>query len=247
MATDNTEKILSDVNIPGFVNVGDGNTNTLTIDIINKRVGINKDIPTRTLDVNGSMTANEMTVNSTDYEPIPSGVIIMWNSTTLPSNGQWVLCNGLNGTPNLVNHYVIGANGDSPTSPLRAGILYGQNTLSVQRHPKHAHTMNTQTANHGHNGSLSFSGHHIHYALYSRVNGYGNASGYHHVDSRDANEQMYYGKYSALTDELYHTHNLNHSQSGQHSHNWNGMGQTGNTAAFSIEPSHRTILFIMKT
>ena len=40
---------------------------------------------------------------------IPAGVIAMWSGTlaTIPSG--WALCNGLNGTPNLADRFVVGA------------------------------------------------------------------------------------------------------------------------------------------
>lgn len=40
---------------------------------------------------------------------VPSGIIIMWSGSTVPSG--WYLCDGNNGTPNLLNKFVIGAGG----------------------------------------------------------------------------------------------------------------------------------------
>ena len=47
------------------------------------------------------------------YGTIPVGGIIMWSGTiaTIPSN--WSLCNGSNGTPDLRNKFIVGANADS--------------------------------------------------------------------------------------------------------------------------------------
>lgn len=43
---------------------------------------------------------------------VPSGSILMWSGTiaTIPSG--WYLCDGTNGTPNLTNKFVIGADAD---------------------------------------------------------------------------------------------------------------------------------------
>lgn len=43
---------------------------------------------------------------------VPSGVILMWSGTiaTIPSG--WYLCDGTNGTPNLTNKFIIGADAD---------------------------------------------------------------------------------------------------------------------------------------
>jgi len=45
-----------------------------------------------------------------DYS-IPSGGIIMWAGTTLQIPSGWYLCDGNNGTPNLVNRFVVCAGG----------------------------------------------------------------------------------------------------------------------------------------
>lgn len=43
---------------------------------------------------------------------VPSGAIMMWSGTiaTIPSG--WYLCDGANGTPNLTNKFIIGADAD---------------------------------------------------------------------------------------------------------------------------------------
>lgn len=43
---------------------------------------------------------------------VPSGAILMWSGTiaTIPSG--WYLCDGTNGTPNLTNKFIIGADAD---------------------------------------------------------------------------------------------------------------------------------------
>lgn len=43
----------------------------------------------------------------------PSGIIVMWSGTiaTIPSG--WVLCDGSNGTPDLRNRFIVGADADS--------------------------------------------------------------------------------------------------------------------------------------
>ena len=45
-----------------------------------------------------------------DYS-IPSGGIIMWAGRTLQIPSGWYLCDGNNGTPNLVNRFVVCAGG----------------------------------------------------------------------------------------------------------------------------------------
>lgn len=56
---------------------------------------------------------NGGTGSSAGANLIPTGAIIMWSGTiaTIPSG--WVLCNGSNGTPDLRNRFVVGADADS--------------------------------------------------------------------------------------------------------------------------------------
>lgn len=42
---------------------------------------------------------------------VPSGGIIMWSGSTGTIPAGWFLCNGLNGTPNLLDRFVIAAGG----------------------------------------------------------------------------------------------------------------------------------------
>ena len=60
---------------------------------------------------NLSVTGN-LTLTGSSSGIIPSGVIVMWSGTigTIPSG--WYLCNGSNGTPDLRNRFIIGANAD---------------------------------------------------------------------------------------------------------------------------------------
>lgn len=67
------------------------------------------------------------------YGTIPVGGIIMWSGTTVPEG--WAICDGNNGTPNLVDRFVMGSS--------RAGVGgQGGNktiTLSVSQLPPHRH------------------------------------------------------------------------------------------------------------
>lgn len=100
------------------------------------------------------------------YGVVPIGGIIMW-SGDLVSIGvtgtqleNWRLCDGLNGTPDLRERFVIGAGGDNPTVTRSSGYgvsttggrNYAQGTSSeIQGHalirneiPPHQHGMNHQ-------------------------------------------------------------------------------------------------------
>jgi len=78
---------------------------------------------------------------------VPSGGIIMWNGpvATIPSG--WFLCNGLNGTPNLTDRFIVGAG--STYSPGENGGSANA-TLPIHTHnvnlndPGHTHIMTAQ-------------------------------------------------------------------------------------------------------
>ena len=75
---------------------------------------------------------------------IPKGAIIMWSGsiTTIPSG--WALCNGANGTPNLVDRFVIGSGGS-----YGVGAKGGSKEAVVVAH---THTGSTNsTGEHTHN------------------------------------------------------------------------------------------------
>ena len=56
---------------------------------------------------------------------IPSGIITMWvgNGTLTDIPTGWVLCNGLNGTPNLQGLFVVGAGNQSPPASGGMGLM----------------------------------------------------------------------------------------------------------------------------
>jgi microcystin-dependent protein len=54
-----------------------------------------------------------VTYNATLNQIIPTGVIMMWSGSIASVPDGWALCNGLNGTPNLTNRFIVGANVDN--------------------------------------------------------------------------------------------------------------------------------------
>ncbi|QNB14300.1 hypothetical protein G5S35_22440 [Paraburkholderia tropica] len=98
-----------------------------------------------------------------DYEPI--GTIKLWSGTPANIYGafgpNWVLCNGQNGTPNLMDKFVIGA-GNAYASGATGGTT--SYTLSVANMPVHSHGINDPGHNHGvndpgHNHGVNDPGH----------------------------------------------------------------------------------------
>ena len=86
--------------------------------------------------ITGTCTAGDFVGNGT----IPIGGIIMWSGTdgSIPSN--WALCDGNNGTPNLVDRFIVGRG-----SAYGAGATGGSADAII---PEHTHT--ASGGNHGH-------------------------------------------------------------------------------------------------
>jgi microcystin-dependent protein len=89
---------------------------------------------------------------------VPVGGIIMWSGTTVPTG--WSLCNGSNGTPDLRNRFIVGANSTSKTgttSQTGPGFNASNGALSANYTPgdiggSTAHRLTTaQMPSHGHN------------------------------------------------------------------------------------------------
>lgn len=69
---------------------------------------------------------------------VPSGAIIMWSGSldTIPAG--WALCDGSNGTPNLMSRFIVGAG-----SGYSVGAIGGEAThvLTVAELPSHSHPL----------------------------------------------------------------------------------------------------------
>ena len=79
---------------------------------------------------------------------VPSGAILMWSGTiaTIPSG--WYLCDGTNGTPNLTNKFIIGADADdggaAKTSITGSATQTGGSKDAIV--VEHSHTGSTASA-----------------------------------------------------------------------------------------------------
>ena len=76
-------------------------------------------------------------------EAIPAGVIVMWSGTltTIPSG--WHLCDGISGTPDLRDRFVLGSSASE-----NPGATGGTNSYSLTEAqlPSHKHTASASTA-----------------------------------------------------------------------------------------------------
>jgi microcystin-dependent protein len=71
---------------------------------------------------------------------IPSGLIVMWSGALQTIPNGWLLCDGTNGTPNLIDKFIMGGGGSK-----NIGSVGGQESilLNVSNLPKHRHNVAT--------------------------------------------------------------------------------------------------------
>ena len=100
-----------------FDNYGNNTTNTFVATTISTSTDVYN-------------TSTDLVSASFLHNLLPYGSIIMWYGTADNVPYGWALCDGTNGTPNLSNKFVIGANGSTPVdvsnpNPLPASDILG--------------------------------------------------------------------------------------------------------------------------
>lgn len=144
--------IISNVtgNVTGTVS---GNSGTATKWNTARSITLTGDVTGTISGVDGS--SNISIATSFALTKIISGMIIMWSGSQASIPSGWLLCNGSNGTPNLMDRFVIGA-GNS----YAVGATGGSADAVV--------------VSHTHTGSTNSTGAHTHSYVYNK-NGGGNA------------------------------------------------------------------------
>ncbi len=193
---------------------------------------------------------------------VPTGVIIMWSGGLGEIPDGWALCDGLNGTPDLRERFVMGAGVEDDV-----GDIVGANSLvlTAGQLPSHAHTGSLELAgahahtspnapsggSHTHSGgAINNSGSHTHsirYGNYSetgrgRPGGkYGNYTQFNVTSVSGGNHTHTYSVSSAGN----HTHTLTVSTTNTHAHTVT-LEQTGGSEAIDNRPAYFALAFIMK-
>jgi microcystin-dependent protein len=87
---------------------------------------------------------------------VPIGTIMMWSGSIATIPSKWALCNGSNGTINLVDRFIVGAG-----STYNVGATGGEatHTLTINEMPSHSHSelyspgLTTHAASGGYGGT----------------------------------------------------------------------------------------------
>jgi hypothetical protein len=113
------------------------------------------------LKIVGDMIANSTITSdklAAGVGQMPSGGIIMWSGATNNIPAGWALCNGSNGTPNLMDRFIIGAGssyatgatgGSASHSHTATGGAVQNHTLNISQIPAHAHGISDPGHTHG--------------------------------------------------------------------------------------------------
>jgi hypothetical protein len=111
--------------------------------------GANKLATTSTgVTVTGTATATSFVGDGsalTGIISVPSGLISMWSGASSAIPSDWKLCDGTNGTPNLVGKFIKGAStaggtGGSATHTHTHSLSAASHTLTLAQIPSHSHS-----------------------------------------------------------------------------------------------------------
>ena len=103
----------------------------------------------QSLEVSKNLIVTGNTTISGILNVVPPGVIVMWSGSSASIPAGWYLCDGANGTPNLVNRFVVGATGlyavgATGGSANSAAVAHTHTATSSVTDPGHVHNFDTR-------------------------------------------------------------------------------------------------------
>jgi microcystin-dependent protein len=171
---------------------------------------------------------------------LPTGIIVMWNSTAASIPAGWQLCNGSNGTPDLRGQFVVGAGGAyTPGDTGGASSV----TLSANAMPIHTHeltgSLTTGSAG-GHTHTVTDPGHsHTESFFSASGGGYGLIAATNNYDASKQTSTSTTG--ISIASALDHVHSLTLSGNTQ-----SAGGISGTTQPHENRPPYYALCYIQK-
>ena len=162
---------------------------------------------------------------------VPSGVIVLWSGSVASVPSGWYLCDGLNGTPNLTDRFVVGAG-----NTYAVGDTGGANsvTLDATHIPSHAHSFSGS-------GTTSTGGAHNHEIKYADNDSGGGTGLYMAGETNRAGLRT--------SSYISYTATQSVQSGGSHNHSFSISGTTGTSgggASHENRPPYYALAYIMK-
>lgn len=185
-----------------------------------------------------------ITVSTNDLNTrlMPSGGIIIWSGSSASIPSGWYLCNGLNGTPNLRDRFVVGAG-----TTYAVGATGGQNAITSV--PAHDHGVgnlaNASGGAHTHTGTTASSGAHTHTGS-SAFNAGNSAPIYPNATNTGSAANINYNTVTWLQSGGSHTHTFTTDSGGAHTHTISGNVASSGSASVDVRPPYYALCYIMK-
>ena len=176
-----------------------------------------------------------------DITTFTTGMIMLWSGSIVNIPTGWYLCNGANGTPNLVDRFVVGAGSTyavgATGGSANAVVVSHTHTASADSQGNHSHSGGTGavSADHGHNFTIgrNFS------ATKPGSTGFG-IGGYGLVSGNGYEDTLGTGGINAN-----HSHDVFLNAAGAHGHNIS-ISTNGESGTNKNLPPYYALCYIMK-
>ena len=163
---------------------------------------------------------------SADINTFTTGMIMMWSGSSLNIPNSWYLCDGTNGTPNLVDRFIRGATTSGATGGSANAVVVS-----------HTHTASTDAqGSHTHGAWTDSNGAHTH--TYMKGDGGDQNMG----SGTSSYEEATTGNTSSAGS---HTHSVGMSAAGSHGHSVS-VTANGESGINKNLPPYYDMCFIMK-
>lgn len=232
---------------------------TVTQTDLNKTNQIDDKAPINGAQLTGSPTLDESPAdgdNSTkiattafvNANGVPAGAILMWSGTHATIPGGWALCDGNNGTPNLVNKFVVCSAGDIvPPGSYEKGSTGGTSNYSIVTGGGGGHDHGGSTGGHALTEAQMPKHYHEMVGPHSVTAPQGGTAGYGKYGGGTPDDTaLRYGTWSTGGGAVSGGTSTGTGNGNSHSHSISSVADHGHTVQFDNRPPYYALAFIMK-